>query len=88
MRRFSGSKHQRDGFGQQPPPHEPEHLGGGVIEPLHIIDRAQHRPFRRSLRQKTQRRQCHQKRFRALPRGVTERHAERPPLRLHERIQV
>ena len=41
--RFALDEHDRDGFGEQAAGDEPEHLRGGVVEPLQVVDDAQQR---------------------------------------------
>ena len=85
-RRLAGSENQPHRLGQQSPPHEPQHLSGGLIQPLHIVDDAQQRPILGGLRQQVQRRQRHQKRFRGLPGRQTQCHTERLALGFVQRV--
>ena len=87
-RRRPGGKDQPHRLGQQPPPHEAEHLSGGLIQPLHVIDDAQQRTLLGGLCQQVQRRQRHQKRFRGLPGRQTQCHTQRLTLGFDQRVQA
>jgi hypothetical protein len=80
-------EYQPDGVGQQPPRHERQHLRGGPVQPLRVIDQAQQRPVLRRLRQQSQHRQPDQEPVRRTPGAHPERDPQRVALRGRQALQ-
>ncbi len=86
-RRGSGSRglpdreQHPDPVGQQPAGHEAEDLGGLVVQPLRVVDHAQHRPVPGRVREQREHGQADQERIGGRPAHQSERHAQRLPLR-------
>jgi hypothetical protein len=78
--RRPGREYQRDRFGQQAAPDEPEDLCGGLVEPLRVVHHAQQRPSLGGLRHQAERREGDQEPVRVVPRGQPERDAQPAPL--------
>ena len=77
-----------DPVGQQPARHEAEDLGGLVVQPLRVVDHAQHRPVLGGVREQREHGQADQERIGRRPAHQPERHAERPPLRLGQPVHA
>ena len=82
--RFTGGEDQPDRVGGQPPGYEPQHLRGRLIQPLHVIDQADQRPFPGHLRQQAQYGQPDQEPVRRRSGGHAERDPQRLPLRYRQ----
>ena len=82
--RLPGREHQADRVGGQPPGHEPQHLGGRLIQPLLVVDQADQRPFPGYLRQQAQHGQPDQEPVRRRPGGLAERDPQRVALRYRQ----
>ena len=67
---------------------ERQRLRRGPIEPLGVVDQAQHRPFGRDIRQPVQDRQPEKKRIRWLAGTVTERDSYRISLRIWKQVKL
>ena len=63
----AGGEHDDDPFGEQPPGDEQQRVPGGGVEPLEVVDQAQHRFRLAELGQQRQRPQRHQERVEPLP---------------------
>ena len=79
---------QPHGVRQQPPRHERQHLRGGPVQPLRVIDQAQQRPVFRRLRQQGQHRQPDQEPVRRTAAAQPERDPQRVALRGREPLQA
>ena len=63
----AGGEHDDDPFGEQPPGDEQQRVPGGGVEPLEVVDQAQHRFRLAELGQQRQRSQRHQERVEPVP---------------------
>jgi hypothetical protein len=78
---IAGAEKHGDRFRVQPPGHERQDLGRGLVQPLRIVDQAQQRLLRGHLRQQAQHSQANQETIRCAGRTQAERDAESVALR-------
>ena len=86
--RFTHREHHRDGLGEQPAGDEPEHLRGGLVEPLQVVDDAQQRLRLGHLRQERERGETDEEAVRCRAGRETERDLQRLLLRCGEHVEV
>ena len=85
--RADGEDH-RDPLRQQAPPDERQRLGGGLVEPLRVIEYADQRSVLGDLGQQAERRQRHEKALRRRAVLQTERDLQRVPLRARQASEL
>ena len=81
-------EHDRDRLGEQPARDEPEHLRGGLVEPLEVVDDAQQRLLLGDLRQQAERGQADEEAVGRRAGREAERDPQRVLLRLRERVEA
>ena len=81
LRRLPDREQHPDAVSQQPAGHEAEDTGGILVQPLRVVDHAQHRPHLGHVRKQRQHSQTDQERIGRRPGHQPEGHAQRPPLR-------
>jgi hypothetical protein len=81
-------EHDRHRLGEQPPRHEQQRIPRGSIQPLQVVDQAQHRSRLAQLGQQRQRSERHHERIELVALLLAERHPQRPPLRGRQRTQT
>ena len=86
--RLPDREQKPDGLGQQASADELQHLGGGDVEPLGVVDQAHHRSPCGGLRQQTQHRQPDQEPIRDAPGRQPERDPQRVLLGFRQRGEV
>ena len=86
LRRLPDREQHPDPIGQQPAGHEAEDVGGLVVQPLRVVDHAQHRPSPGRLREQREHGQTDQERVGRRAAHQSEGHAECPLLRLGQPI--
>ena len=84
----TAAEHDAHRLPRQPARHEPEHLRGGPIKPLGVIDHADQRPLVGRLAQQTQDRRTEQEPVRRRPGTQPERGSQGVALRLRKRVQA
>ena len=86
--RLTHREHHRDGLGEQAAGDEPEHLRGGLVEPLQVVDDAQQRLRLGHLRQERERGEPDEEAVRCRAGRETERDLQRLLLRCGEHVEV
>ena len=81
LRRLPDSEQHSDAVGQQPAGHEAEDAGGILVQPLRVVDHAQHRSHLGHVRKQRQHSQTDQERIGRRAGHQPEGYAQRPPLR-------
>ncbi len=76
-----GSEEHPDTVGKQPSCHEAEGDRGLLVQPLRVVNHAQHRPVLRGVREEGENRQADQEGIRRRLAHQAEGDAQRPPLR-------
>ena len=77
LERLTDREHKDDRLRLHPPCHEGQHLRGGAIEPLGVVDQAQKRPFVGRLGQQAEHRETDQESIGPGPRAQPERGPKR-----------
>ena len=83
----AGGEHDSDPVGAQPPRGDQDRVRGGLVEPLRVVDDAQHRRVLGSLGQHRQGRQRHQERLHRDVVLLAERDPQRSGLRCREPVE-
>ena len=88
IRELSRPEHERHRLRRHAPGHEGKGLRRRSVEPLCVVDDAQHGPLRSRLGQQAEQGQRHQQTVRRAAGGYPEHHLQRVALRLREPLQT
>ena len=83
----AGGEHDRDPVGAEPPDGDQYRVGGGLVEPLRVVDDAQHRRVLGRFGEHRQGRERRQERFDRDVVGLAERGPQRAGLRCREPVE-
>ena len=86
--RFPHCEYDPDLLGVKAASDERQRLRRSLVQPLGVIDQAQHRPFRCGIRQPVQDRQTEKKRIRRIAGTLPERDPYRIPLRIRKQVEL
>ena len=86
VRRLPHGEEQPDTVGEQPARDEAEEVGRLLVEPMRVVDHAQHGPGLGGVGQQREHRQADEERIGRRSGHQTEGHAQRPALRLGQAV--